>query len=393
MFGGRSVQLARVFGIRVGADASWFVVLFLLIFILSQQFKSLFPGHGTKSFVLAAITAGAFLLSIFLHELGHAVAALARRMRVLRIDLFAFGGFTTLDRPNAPTPASELLIAAAGPLVTLAIAAGAFVAGSVAVGLTPFWNALVYGDPGISEVSSVLLYLAFINAAIFVVNLVPGLPLDGGRIARAIAWWRTGDLASATTVTAKIGRVAGYAVGAGGIVLLAGGRFTFGIWLIFIAMLITSTARQIETQSKVTERIRGVTVEDVMDREPVVLPATTKLDRALDDYFVRYGWDWFPVADVTGRFLGLASRDRLEAVPEALRPGSSVDQVTAMETRARFSVGVEEPLEALLGSQGLATLGALMAVDSTGVLRGVITVEQVKRALQGPPPVGAAPVG
>ena len=389
MFGGRSVQLGRVFGIRVGADASWFVVLFLLIFVLSSQYKQLFPGHGTKAFVLAAITAGAFLLSIFLHELGHAVAALARGMRVLRIDLFAFGGFTTLDRANARTPGSELIIAAAGPLVTLAIVVVAFVAGAAAVGVTPFWNAVVHGDPGISAAASVADYLAFINAAILIVNLVPGLPLDGGRIARAIVWWRTGDLDRATTATARIGRVAGYVVGAGGVVLLVSGSFTFGIWLVFVAMLITSTARQIELQSKATAHIKGVTVGDVMDREPVVLPATLKLDRALDDYFVRYGWDWFPVADVAGRFLGLASRDRVEAVPEALRPGSSVDQVTAVDSRDKFSVGVDEPLEALLGSHGLAALGALMAVDAAGVLRGVVTIEQVKRALQGPAPVGA----
>jgi Zn-dependent protease len=389
MFGGRSVQLGRVFGIRVGADASWFVVLFLLIFVLSSQYKELFPGHGTKAFVLAAITAGAFLLSIFLHELGHAVAALARGMRVQRIDLWMFGGFTTLDRTNAPTPASELVIAAAGPLVTLAIVAAAFLGGSAAVGVTPFWNAVVHGDPGISAAASVADYIAFINAAIFVVNLVPGLPLDGGRIARALAWWRTGDLDRATAVTARIGRVAGYVVGAGGVALIVRGGFSFGVWLVWVAFLITSTARQFEHQAKATEHIKGVKVADVMDREPVVLPATLKLDRALDDYFVRYGWDWFPVADVTGRFLGLASRDRLEAVPEALRPGSSVDQVTAVDSRDRFSVGVDEPLESLLASQGLTALGALMAVDTAGVLKGVVTVEQVKRALQGGAPLRA----
>ena len=120
-----------------------------------------------------------------------------------------------------------------------------------------------------------------------------------------------------------------------------------------------------------------------MDREPVVLPAATTLDRALEDYFIRYGWDWFPVADMTGHFVGLASRDRVESVPEVLREGRSVEGVTATDTRERFSVGVDESLESLLGSQGLAALGALMAIDRDGVLRGVVTVERVKRALQG----------
>ena len=119
-----------------------------------------------------------------------------------------------------------------------------------------------------------------------------------------------------------------------------------------------------------------------MDSEPVALPAEAKLDRALDDFFLRYGWDWFPVVDANGRFLGLATREDLEKVPEALRPGSNVSEVTSAETAKTFRIRVDEPLEALLGSEGLQRLGAIMAVDADGVLRGVVTIEQVSRALQ-----------
>jgi CBS-domain-containing membrane protein len=135
-------------------------------------------------------------------------------------------------------------------------------------------------------------------------------------------------------------------------------------------------------QTAVVSRIEHLRVSDVMDAEPVALPAETKLDRALDDFFLRYRWDWFPVVDVNGRFLGLATREDLEKVPEALRPGSNVSEVLASDTGSAFRVQVDEPLEALLGSEALQRLGAIMAVDAEGVLRGVVTIEQVSRALQ-----------
>jgi predicted transcriptional regulator len=123
-------------------------------------------------------------------------------------------------------------------------------------------------------------------------------------------------------------------------------------------------------------------VADVMDDQPVTLPGEVKLDRALDEYFVRYGWDWFPVTDVSGRFLGLITRDAAEHVPEALRQGTSVAQAMAADTESTYRIGADEPLENLLGSEGLRRLGAMMAVDREGVLRGVVTVDQVRRALQ-----------
>jgi CBS-domain-containing membrane protein len=155
-----------------------------------------------------------------------------------------------------------------------------------------------------------------------------------------------------------------------------------GIWLIFVAVILSQGARSAEVHTAVASRIEHLRVSDVMDSEPVALPADTKLDRALDEFFLRYRWDWFPVVDVGGRFLGLATRENLEKVPEALRQGSSVSEVLSSDTGAAFRVRMDEPLEALLGSEALQRLGAIMAVDGDGVLRGVVTIEQVSRALQ-----------
>jgi CBS-domain-containing membrane protein len=181
---------------------------------------------------------------------------------------------------------------------------------------------------------------------------------------------------------ATAGRGLAYLVGALGLWLAVQGALTGGLWLVFVAMMLNQGARSAEVQTAVVARIEHLRVADVMDSEPVALPADTKLDRALDEFFLRYRWDWFPVVDVSGRFLGLATRENLEKVPEALRPGSMVSEVLSSDTGAAFRVRMDEPLEALLGSEALQRLGAIMAVDGDGVLRGVVTIEQVSRALQ-----------
>jgi Zn-dependent protease len=379
--GGRSVQLARVFGIRIGADPSWFIVLFLLVWFLSDDYKTLYPDEEGKAFFLATLSALLFFLSIVLHELGHAVVAIRNGIGIAGIDLWMFGGIARMRR-DTQSPGVELKVAIAGPLVTLAIAAGCIGGGSLAYG-HDFWDAAVFDThTGASATGAVLGYLGFINTVLLGFNLLPAFPLDGGRIARAIAWWRTGDRTAATRFAARLGRGFAYVFAGLGIFLALQGALVSGIWLVFIAIFLSQAARSAEVQTAISSRIEGMTVGDVMDTEPVTLPAQTKLDRALDDFFLRYRWPWFPVVDATGRFLGLVSRQKVEEVPEELRPGSSVDQVTSFETANAYRIGIDEPLEALLGSEGLQRIGALMAVDADGVLRGVVTIDQVRRALR-----------
>jgi Zn-dependent protease len=380
VLGGRSIQLARVFGIRIGADTSWFIFLFLIIWLQSNQYKNLFPGDDTKAFALAVATAFLFVLSILLHELGHAWAAIRNGIGISGIDLWMFGGVAKMQK-EAESPGVDFKIAAAGPLVTLLIAGVCFAIGAASEGVNGFWHVLTYNRS--SNFSGTLLAdICFINAALLVFNLLPGLPLDGGRILRSIVWWRTGDRIRATRTMASAGRVLAYAVGAFGLYTAIQGYVSGGIWLLFVAMILSQGARSAAVQTAVVSRIEHLRVSDVMDAEPVALPAETKLDRALDDFFLRYRWDWFPVVDANGRFLGLATREGLEKVPEALRAGSNVSEVVASDTGSAFRVRMDEPLEALLGSEALQRLGAIMAVDAEGVLRGVVTIEQVSRALQ-----------
>jgi Zn-dependent protease len=379
VLGGRSIQLARVFGIRIGADTSWFVFLFLIIILQSSNYRTLFPGDGGKAFGLAVASAFLFVLSILLHELGHAAVAIRNGIGIAGIDLWMFGGVAKMRR-EADSPGVDLRIAVAGPAVTLVVTAVCFAIGAASAGASGFLHVLTYDRPG-SAGTTLMADICFINALLLAFNLLPGLPLDGGRIVRAIVWWRTGDRNRATRVMAQSGRAVSYAVGGFGIYLAVQGLVSLGIWLLFVALILSQGARSAEVQTAVASRIEHLSVADVMDTEPVALPAETKLDRALDDWFLRYRWDWFPVVDVHGRFLGLATREALDKVPESLRPGSSVSEVMG-DTGTTFRVQVDEPLEALLGSEALQRLGAIMAVDDEGVLRGVVTIEQVSRALQ-----------
>ncbi len=382
MFRGGSIQLVRIFGIRIGVDVSWFLVLFLVIWSLSSWYEELFPADDTKAFALAVISALAFFASVVLHELGHALVAVRNGIPISGIDLWMFGGVAKMQR-DTDSPGVEFKVAIAGPVVTLLIAIVCFGAGTLVEGVSDTLRGTRFEDGAIGATTAVLSWLAFINVVLLVFNLIPGFPLDGGRIARAIAWWRTGDRTRATRFAARLGRGFALLMIAAGIALFLMGVLITGVWLVFVGVFLNQAARSAELQSVVTGRIEGLRVADVMDAEPVALPDELPLDRAYEEYFLRYGYPWFPVVDASGKLAGLVSRQALEDVPEAARAGRTVGSVMARETGGGgIQVGLEEPLEALLGLEALARLGAIMAVDREGVLQGVVTVDRVRRALR-----------
>jgi Zn-dependent protease len=379
---GGSIQLFRVRGIRIGIDISWFFVLFLILFFLSDYYRSLFPGESTKAFALALISALLFFLSVLLHELGHAVVAQRNGIGIAGIDLWMFGGVAKMERDTS-SAGEEFRVAIAGPLVTLGIVAVCFL-GAVAIdGSHDAVRSTVYQDVPVSEAAAVLGYLSSVNALLLVFNLLPGFPLDGGRIARAIVWWRTGDRLRATRIAARLGRGVSFLLMGLGVLLLFSGGATQGIWLVFIGIVLSGAARQSEQQAEITSRLEGLRVADVMDAEPVAIPDQLPLDRAWNDFFLRYGWPWFPVVDPTGRLIGVVTRPSVEGIPEAVRASRPVASVMATaEPGSSLLVRTDEPLETLLGLDGLQRLGAIMAVDAEGVLRGVVTLDRVRQALR-----------
>ena len=382
MFGGGSIQLARVSGIRIGVEPSWFLVLFLIIYLLTGYYGDGF-SEGT-AFTLAVISALLFFLSVLLHELGHAVVARRNDIGIVGIDLWMLGGVAKMER-DTDSPGVELRVAAAGPLVTLLIGAACFGVGTAIAGAGDAVDSTLFDSARSDEVLAVLGYLTFINGLLLVFNLIPAFPLDGGRIARAAIWRHTGDRARATRLAARLGRGFSFLLLALGVWFVLQGEVFNGVWLVFVGLFLGQAAKQAEAQTVLTSRIEGLRVADVMDAEPVVVPVTLSLDRAWDEYFLRYGHPWFPVTDAGGRFSGLVAREAVEGVPEAARPGRAVASVMALDAgdASELRVGVEEPLEALLAFEGLQRLGAVVAVDSEGHLRGVVTADHVRRALRG----------
>jgi Zn-dependent protease len=380
--GGRSFTLFRVRGIRISVDWSWFLILFLLIFWMSRFYGDLLneSGAATTPFALGVLSAVGFFGSILLHELGHAVAARRNGIGITGIQLWIFGGMARMDR-EADSPRTELEVALAGPLATLLIVAALTGGGIAAVGWDEFRNAAVLETTaGVSGVVAMVAWLAFINLLVLVFNLIPAFPMDGGRVARAIVWWRTGDRTAATRFAANLGRVLAYVIMAGGLALILSGDLFSGVWLALIGMVVNGSARGAAMQTAITSRIDKLSVADVMDREPVAIPGDISVERALDEYFLRYRWPWFPVVDAAHRFLGLLERDRADEVPEVSRASANVADL--IDPDQGLFIRDDTPLDSLLSNQNLRKLGALMAVDADGRLSGVITVEQVGRALR-----------
>jgi Zn-dependent protease len=382
MMGGRSIPLMRLFGIRIGVSPMWFLFLFLLIFGLSSYYGDIYPNDDGKAFAIAVVASLLFPLSILLHELGHALVARRNGIEVGGIDLWLLGGLARMQ--PARTPRAELSVAAAGPLVSLAILVVCVVLGVTVLDWSDFRAAAeVDVRPGMGAVEAVLGYVAGVNLFVFAFNLVPGLPLDGGRIALALAWWRTGDRARATRLAARLGRGVAYVIAAFAVyILIVYAQVFYAAWLIFIAVFIAQAAKAEEIWSRsVAQQLDGLKVADVMDPEPVHIDNALKLDRALDEFFWRYRAPWFPVTDHVGHLVGIVTLESVEKVPEVLRPGSTVDEVMARDPQS-LKVRIDEPLESLLAAEGLHRMGALFAVDPDGVLRGVVTLDQVRRALR-----------
>jgi Zn-dependent protease len=382
VFGG-SFQLARIFGIRIGVDFSWFLILFLIIWNLSDYYKDAAPG--SNAFLLAVLSALLFFLSILLHELGHAWVAIRNGIPILGIDLWLFGGVAKLGREST-SPGVEFRIAAAGPLVTLVIAAVCFGVGSAISSSSDVLTSSQFESDVTGSSTAVLGYLTSINVILLLFNLIPAFPLDGGRIARAIAWKVTGDRNRATRFAATLGRLGGYGMIAfGAYLFLAKDSTVTGLWLAFIGFFLASAARSAQESAAFSGQIEHIRVADVMDEEPVAIREDAPVIEAEQEYFLRYGWPWFPVVDASGRLVGVVSREAVESVSTEEREMRTVGTVMARDDGSSgLRVRLEEPLETLLSQEGLSRLGAIMAVDGEGVLRGIVTVDAVRRALQAP---------
>jgi Zn-dependent protease len=389
--GAGGLTLFRVRGIRISVDFSWFIVLFLIIFWLSGFYRDVLDADQGDSapYVLAVASAALFFGSILLHELGHAFVAMRNGIAVSSITLWMFGGVARLER-DSDTPGTEFKIGIAGPLVTAAIVVVCALLGlALAGGDEVRHAALTQQDTETSGIAAMVVWLGSINLLVLIFNLVPAFPLDGGRIARAIAWWRTGSRNTGTRFAATLGEWFGLLLILGGLgyFLVYLGDVLGGIWLAFVGFILRGAAKSAIAQTELTSRIEGVSVADVMDRDPVAIPEGASIEQALDEYFLRYRSPWFPVVDGTQHVIGLIDQPTADNVPAVERTSSSVSDVVARDSGS-LTVKEDAPLESVLGNESLRRLGALIATDDAGHISGVLTIDAIGRALRPQTPAG-----
>lgn len=365
------ITLGRIFGIKIGLHYSWVLIALLVTFSLAGHFQAVNSEWGTAIVWGAAVITGIlFFASILVHELSHAAVAKARGLPVRSIVLFALGGVAQIEKESADAK-TEFWMAILGPITSIAIGALCLV-GAWALGWTPYENPT-------TPPTAILQWLGIINIALAIFNLIPGFPLDGGRVLRAVIWWLTGDAARSTRIAARVGQVVAFIFIIWGIMRFFGGAGFGGLWLAFIGWFLLEASRSSYAQVEVSERLRGVRVSDVMTRDCPGVDGNTNLQTFVDEHLLRTGQRCFMVAE-KGRVAGIVTPHEVRAVERARWPYVTVDEVMRPLDRARTiepNALITEALE-VMGREDLNQLPVVRA----GSFEGVVTRGHILRLLQ-----------
>ncbi len=367
----RGFLLGRVLGIPIRIDPSWFFLFLLIVWSLSQGvFPDSVPGQPRWHYWVAGVLGSLlFFVSLLLHELSHSMVARTLRIPVLGITLFLFGGVSTMAmEPDEPW--KEIKIAVAGPLMSFLLA-GLFLGAAFVQVIQELPSPLVAHTLG---------YLGLTNLILALFNLVPGYPLDGGRVLRAVWWLWTGSLVRATRVASLSGRfLAGILMSLGALQVLWGGRMQ-GLWLVLIGMFLYRAARSTYRDLETRELLHGIPVEDVLERFETPVPAETSLSLAAQDYFLRSGRDAFPVGD-PGRSLGLVELRRLREVPRDTWPGLTVEKILTPWSQLPV-IAWSEDVGVALRKMAESGRDDVVVTDPEGVPCGRVTREGIGRFLR-----------
>lgn len=355
------IWLGRIMGIRVGLHYSWFLIAFLILTSLVGQFQHIHPEWGAATiWTTAGITAVLFFASLLAHEMSHAAVARSRGLPIRAITLFALGGVAQIEK-EADDPRTEFWMAVVGPLASFAI-------GAVSL-------ALAWGLGGaVSPVGAMFTWLGYINVTLAVFNLIPGFPLDGGRILRAALWWRGGDEHRATRVASQVGQAVGMGLIAWGFTrFLLGGAFG-GLWLALIGWFLLEAARESYAMTEFRERLRGVRVADLMRREWDAVDPRTPLSSFVQDRLLRTGRRCFVVED-EGGVKGLITPHEVKQVEQPMWPVTPVGQVMRPLDEVKVvtpDMPVSEPLRIMtredVNQLPVVSAGRVVGVISRGDL-------------------------
>ena len=352
-----SFRVGRVAGIEVGIHYTWLFAFVLVTWSLAQGFfPATFPGFAPSTYWLLGVIAALGLFgSVLFHELSHSLVARARGLHVQGITLFIFGGVSNLGG-EARAAGDEFVVSVVGPLSSLLLAA-------------VFWGLRQGLAPGDTPLGAVLGYLAVVNAGLAVFNLVPGFPLDGGRVLRSLIWGATHDLRQATRIASAIGQGVGFLLIAWGVARVLGGDILGGLWTAFIGWFLNNAADSTRQQQAQAENLRGLRVRQFMNPDPPAVEPALPVSEFVFEHALRRGHRAVLVADRDGRLLGLMSITDARDVPPELWASTPVGRV--MTQAPLKTVGPDTDLSAaleLLVGGSFHQLPVVMAGQVVGLL-------------------------
>jgi Zn-dependent protease/predicted transcriptional regulator len=362
-------RLGKVLGFEVTVDYSWFIIFGLVLWSFSMSLlPEAVPGYSRAVYLVGGLVSALLLFaSLLAHELAHSVVARAKGIPVDGITLFIFGGVAR-TRMEASSPGDEFQIAGVGPLSSFIIAVGF---GALAIG------GMRAGLPPILTVPAE--YLGYLNLVLAIFNLLPGFPLDGGRLFRAILWKVTGNLTRATRIATLGGQWFGLGLIGWGALRAAQGVLMGGIWMMFIGWFLRNAARNSYRQHLVHAMLAGVKAEEVMTRLPTTIPPDIPIYDAMETYFGRSRFVAYPVA-VGDRPVGIVTIFQVRETPESDWTWRPIEDVmTPIEER--MTVAPDDAMMAALEKLQGSTLRRLLVVEN-GRLVGFLTANDVAGWLQ-----------
>jgi Zn-dependent protease len=352
----QSFRLGKILGIPIGVNSSWFIIFVLITLSFSTQFASLHPGWTRAQHLAFGIaTSLLFFASVLLHELGHSVVALHYGIPVKSITLFIFGGVAQITR-EPERPSHEFQIAIAGPAVSSAL--GVF-----------FYTVAFLTRGSLEGVSSLGEWLGYINLALAVFNLIPGFPLDGGRVLRAIVWKYTGSFERATNLAAGSGQLFAY-----GLIVYGGWKALTesvfgGLWIGFIGWFLLNAAQTSIAQVSFRRALKGVTAGDVMAHEYLRVPGSLSIAELVEHHLLRSGARCALITDGE-RFRGLLTLHEIKKVPREEWESTSLQSIMVAE-ESLVKVGAGTPVSQVLQVMIEGNIGQVPVVEE-GRLLGVV---------------------
>jgi Zn-dependent protease/predicted transcriptional regulator len=365
------IKLGRIFGVEIGLHYSWFIIALLITLSLASQFSLTNPDWSDSlRWGIAIITAVLFFVAIVAHELSHAVVAKARGLPVRSITLFALGGIAQIEKEAADAK-TEFWMGIIGPITS-------FVIGFICLAIT---MALGWRPPEFPSdpLSAMLMWLGYINIALAIFNMIPGFPLDGGRVLRAIVWWITGDAKRATLIATRVGQVIAFAMIVLGVMRFFWGAGFNGLWIAFIGWFLLNASRESYAQVAVTEGLRGVRVADVMSPEYLTVDGHSNLKTFVDDHLIRTGRRCF-VVTFNGQAEGIITPNEIKSVPNARWIYTTVGDVMRPLDQVQ-TVAPNTPLSEALEVMARDDLNQL-AVMREGQLAGLLSRANVLQLLR-----------